>query len=393
MTVAPGTMVVASTGKDEPIPEQDHEVSSRLEIEEASATGEGNHPSTAASNRERDEVGSDDEQESDEKKGAEGAEGSSTRLPLSGVVAAVQRMDVVGRLTVLHDDLGELDSGHTSCYSQRRKLTVANDDYANLNENNLGYVRRVYTAITTTPAAMDDEQTKVSHDIFTLFQDRWLARTQMEAVLSKKITTFGNDADQYLADISSMVVGAVYHLYSEGDFLFGPQFEVLKPRSSDSTMTATERIDVICDALLNCKKFVVDLMEGSDVITRFVAAPLGAGDRKARYSASNTRRAAKTKEMKQAKMGAGNDAEGGANEQCLSLTDNRSDPRVIRDCRTVLTATADEIGYNKSSVFFIHDWPLVEAVESLPLQAMHYSTLKLLMRYRRMVSSADPTLY
>ena len=42
---------------------------------------------------------------------------------------------------------------------------MANDDYADLNENNLGYVRRVYTAITTTPAAMDDEQTKVSHKI------------------------------------------------------------------------------------------------------------------------------------------------------------------------------------------------------------------------------------
>jgi len=45
------------------IPEQDHEVSSRLGLEEASATGEGNHPGTAASNRERDGVGSDDEEQ------------------------------------------------------------------------------------------------------------------------------------------------------------------------------------------------------------------------------------------------------------------------------------------------------------------------------------------
>lgn len=70
-----------------------------------------------------------------------------------------------------------------------------------------------------------------------------------------------------------MVVGSVYHLHSEGDFLFGPQFEALKPRTADNTMTATERIDVICDALHSCKKHVVDLMEGSDAITRFVAAP------------------------------------------------------------------------------------------------------------------------
>jgi hypothetical protein len=144
------------------IPEQDHEVSSRLGLEEASATGEGNHPGTAASNRERDGVGSDDEEQPGEE---EGAEGSSTRPPLTRAIAAVKKMAFVGRLTVLHDDLGELDSGHASYYSQRRKLTVANDDYADLNENNLGYVRRVYTAITTTPAAMDDEQTKVSYKI------------------------------------------------------------------------------------------------------------------------------------------------------------------------------------------------------------------------------------
>jgi hypothetical protein len=100
-----------------------------------------------------------------------------------------------------------------------------------------------------------------------------------------------------------MVVGAVYHLHSEGDFLFSPQFEALKPRRADSTMTATERIDVICNALHSSKKQVVDLMEGSDMITRFVAAPLGAGDRKLRYRGSNTKRAAKNKEMRQAKMG------------------------------------------------------------------------------------------
>jgi len=100
-----------------------------------------------------------------------------------------------------------------------------------------------------------------------------------------------------------MIVGATYHLHSEGDFLFGPQFEALKPRVSDSTMTATERIDVICDALHESKKHVVDLMEGSDVVTRFVAAPLGASDRKARNKGSNTRRAAKNKENKQAKSG------------------------------------------------------------------------------------------
>jgi hypothetical protein len=148
-----------------PILEQDHEVSSHLEIQGASATGEGNHSGTAASNRECDKVGSNDDEESYEEEDAEGAEGNSTRLPLSGAVAAVKTMDVFGRLTVLHEDLGELDSGHASYYVQRRKLTVPNDDYADLNENNLGYVRRVYTAITTTPAAMDDEQIKVSHNI------------------------------------------------------------------------------------------------------------------------------------------------------------------------------------------------------------------------------------
>ena len=177
---------------------QDHEVSSHPEVEEA-------------------EVDNDNEEES-------GEEGDSTRFPLSGAVAAVQTMANVGRLMVLHD---ELDSGHASVYQQRRKLTVANDDYEDLNNNNLSYVRRVYSAITTTPASMDNEQSK------------------MAEVLAKKLKTFGGDADQYLGDISSMVVGAVYHLHSDGDFLFGPQFELLKPRKADSTMTATERIDAL----------------------------------------------------------------------------------------------------------------------------------------------------
>jgi hypothetical protein len=55
-------------------------------------------------------------------------------------------------------------------------------------------------------------------------------------------------------------------------------------------------------------------LEGSDVITRFVAAPLGSGDRKARYKTQNTKRAARNKEMRQAKMGVDNGAEGGADE-------------------------------------------------------------------------------
>jgi hypothetical protein len=149
----------------------DHEASYHHEVEET-ATGEGNHSGTATSTRERNEVSSDDEEE------AEDAEGDSTEHPLSGVVAAVQTMAIVGRLTVLHD---ELDAGYANFYQQRRKLTVANDDWKDLNNSNIVYVRRVYVAITTTPAAMDDEQSK------------------MAEVLAKKLETFGGDADQYLA--------------------------------------------------------------------------------------------------------------------------------------------------------------------------------------------------
>ena len=259
-------------------------------VEEASAARESVNSATATSVREHDQDSCDGEIQSGGKGGAGDAEGESAQLPLSG---AVQTMAIVGRLTALHD---ELDGGYASYYQQRRKLTVANDDYADLNNNNSSYVRRVYAAITTSPATMDDEQSK------------------MADTLVKKLRSFGSDADQYLADISSMVVSAVFHLHSEGDFLFGPQFEALKPRKTDSTMTATERMDVICSQLHVCKKHVVDLMEGSDIIARFVAAPLGACDRKARYKGSNTKRAAKNREMKQQKAGADNDAESGADE-------------------------------------------------------------------------------
>jgi len=287
-----------------PVPSQDS-IDLQLQIPTASSDSfhsqfeaalpavEGNDPGTTTSIRERDQDSNDGEGESGDEGSVEDAEGDSTQLPLSG---AVQTMALVGRLTELHEDLGELDAGYASYYQQRRKLTVANDDYADLNNNNTAYVRRAYVAIITTPVPMDDEQSK------------------MAAALSKKLKSFGDDADQYLADISSMVVSAVYHLHSEGDFLFGPQFEALKPRKADSTMTATERIDVICEQLHICKKHVVDLMEGSDTITRFVAAPLGAADRKAKYKGSNTRRAAKNREMRRQKAGADNDAESGADE-------------------------------------------------------------------------------
>jgi hypothetical protein len=162
----------------EPHTAHDHEASSHHDVEEASATDEGTHSGTATSTRERNEVSSDDDDEFGEEEGAEDAEGNSTQHPLSGVVAAVQTMAIVGRLMVLHD---ELDAGHANFYQQRRKLTVANDDWKDLNNNNIVYVRRVYVAITTTPAAMDDEQSK------------------MAEVLAKKLETFGGDADQYLA--------------------------------------------------------------------------------------------------------------------------------------------------------------------------------------------------
>lgn len=158
---------------------QDHEASSHPKVHKSSATGEGIYSGTATSTRERNN--GDDGEEFDEEEGAGDAEGGSTRIPLSGAVTAVQTMAIVGKLRVLHDDLGELDSGYASMYQQRRKLTVANDDYEDLNNNNLSYVRRMCAAITTTPAHMDDEQSKQAE------------------VLAKKLKTFGEDADQYLA--------------------------------------------------------------------------------------------------------------------------------------------------------------------------------------------------
>lgn len=209
-------------------------------------------------------------------------------------------MPGIGRLSSLHDDEGELDAGEASYYNFRRHLAIANDDYEDLYTNNVNYVRRVYNAITQTPATMDDEQTKMFN------------------VFSKKIQAFGDVADQTIADISSMTVGSIYRLHSEGDYLYGPQMEALKPRKEDSTMKATERIDYICNLLLAYKAYAVDLMEGRDAITRFVAAPRGAFERKARNKGSNAQRAKKTQELRRLEA-----SQGGAGEDEESEEDDR----------------------------------------------------------------------
>lgn len=260
-----GPQLQQTTTASAPSPSQAEQATS---ITDASAAG----IATAST-----ELNNNNNNSEDDEQGTTVPDSTSTAL---APPTTAQTMAGIGSLTTLHDS-DELDAGYASYYNPRRILTIQNDNFADLYDHNANYVRRVYTAITTTPASMDDDQTK------------------MVNAFTKKLQTFGGDADQYLADISSMIVAAIYRLHSEGDYLFGPQFQVLKPRPADSTMTATERMDCICDLLHMGKSYIIDLMEGSDAITRFVAAPRGASERKARNKGSNNQRAKKTKELKQ----------------------------------------------------------------------------------------------
>lgn len=198
------------------------------------------------------------------------------------VHAAVQTMAGVGRLATMHGDLGVMHAGFLSYMQTRRTLTIDNDNYYELTAYNTFYVRMVYNAITTIPTSMTANQTR------------------MVAFCGKKLNALGNDADQYMADIASMVVAGVHTLHLHGDHLFDAQFKSLKPHKDDSTMTATERIFIICEILQSYKKHVVDLMAGCDAVTKFVAAPKGIAKRKEDYKSNNDHKATNLTKLKAA---------------------------------------------------------------------------------------------
>lgn len=190
------------------------------------------------------------------------------------VYAAAQTMAGVGQLATLHGDRGGMHAGFYTYMQARRRLTIDNDDHQELITYHTHYVRQVYNAITTVPASMTANQTK------------------MVTLWGKKLNALGNDADQYMADIAG-----VWSLHVNGDFLFDAQFKSLKPHDDDSTMTATERVDVMCDILHNHKKIVIDIMGGFDAVTKFVAAPKGSSKRKQAYKSNNDYKAAQKMEL------------------------------------------------------------------------------------------------
>jgi hypothetical protein len=195
------------------------------------------------------------------------------------VYAAAQTMAGVGQLATLHGDQGDMHAGFYTYMQARRNLTIDNDDHQELITYHTPYVRQVYNAITTVPASMTANQTK------------------MVTLWGKKLNALGNDADQYMADLASMVIAGVWSLHVNGDFLFDAQFKSLKPHDDDSTMTATERVDVMCDILHNHKKIVIDIMGGFDAVSKFVAAPKGSSKRKQAYKSNNDHKAAQKTEL------------------------------------------------------------------------------------------------
>lgn len=130
-------------------------------------------------------------------------------------------------------------------------------------------------------------------------------QTRMVTLWGKKLDALGNNADQYMADLASMVVAGVRALHTGGDHLFDAQFDSLKPHDDDSTMKATDRIETVCDILHNNKKHVIDIMAGFDAITKLVAAPKGIAKRKEDYKSNNDMKKAKLTQLEGVAKAAG----------------------------------------------------------------------------------------
>jgi hypothetical protein len=247
---------------------------SHITSEHTASVTDRHSTSMPTSNSERDESESDDmdaEMEDDVTEDDQNA---------TQVNAPAQAIASVGNLATMHGDSGNLYAGYLSHTAIRHRLTINNDDYVLITNNNTAYVRLVYTSMTTTPASMTPDQTK------------------MVADLTKKLNALGNDADPFMADLASMLVSAVWSLHHQGDNLFDAQFNSLKPHKDDRTMKATERINVICHILYTYKKHVVDLMEGRvDAVTKFAAAPKGIARCKQGYKPNNSGRAVNHKKM------------------------------------------------------------------------------------------------
>ncbi|KAM0717264.1 hypothetical protein Q7P37_007116 [Cladosporium fusiforme] len=177
-----------------------------------------------------------------------------------------------------HASSSPINAGFRFYHSKRRTLDIKNDDYDNLRNENAAYVRLVHKAIVHAP-----DSTETSH-----------------MQLTKKIQALGSDGSRYLSAISSMIVAAIIALHAEGDYLFASQFQSLKPRKEDKTMTATQRVHCICQILSSSKKHITDIVDGGhDAVVRFVAAPAGADYLKKRYKGNNDARATKAKGLQQ----------------------------------------------------------------------------------------------
>jgi hypothetical protein len=246
---------------------------------------------------------------SGERSGDATAEGNTAAVQSPGAddqspgdtTASARGMAGIGGVAILPNGIGSFGAGHAYARQVRRQLSIAGDDYHVLLSNHTDSVNHLYDGITSVPADMDDKQTK------------------MAEFFNKKLKTWGKvAADQYLANMASMIVADIVKLHHEGDCLLDFQFESLHPTDDDCTMKAGERFTAICDILHKFKKHVVDLISGGDyAVTKFVAAPNGHFKRKAGYVNNNKARSDTLKELQKLKASIEKDqdgAEGGADD-------------------------------------------------------------------------------
>jgi hypothetical protein len=216
--------------------------------------------------------------------------------------ASAQRMAGVGGVAIrLNDPISQLGAGHAFARTVRRQLSIADDDHQQFLNNHAFAVSHLYDGITSVPADMDPKQDK------------------MATFFNKKLESWGKAAaDQYLANMASMVVADIVKLHREGDCLLPFQFESLHPTADDRTMKAVKRYEAICGILHKYKKHVVDLVSGGDfAVTKFVAAPMGHAKRKDSYVGNNKNRSDRLKQLKTLEASLNREqggAEGGAED-------------------------------------------------------------------------------
>ena len=186
--------------------------------------------------------------------------------------------------------------GAHSFYEATRELNLRDDNVAVINNNADHYVKAVYDALTETPSEDGG---------YSEFKQ------QMVRDFEKKLSLFERP-EITLIEVSYVVIDCVINLHTDGDNLREDQMEPLRASKEDLDMKAVDRISVMLKILKDTKRVGIDLLEGKDTVTRFVAAPRAYNKRKYANKKCNLKRDAVIARGRAARANAGPPASPGA---------------------------------------------------------------------------------